>query len=511
MLDAHSAPVVWLLPVALSRNPVWLEPLRRLLSRIRAPNLFPLLDRMGGSSGVPVHQDLMHVTLTQLGQPGCDIPSIFSDERWQEVRSTAPLHVWDSIMGRLGLQSSLTVTDRALRKTAPLLDLLALGHCPEVSAECMRQLCLGLAPYLDSKRDKIPLKSPLQWAPVRLVRNGVEFCFHDETAETIAAGRFTVTTQEGLTRITEGDHHVGTVTQGRFGMLRSGYDLADLCSVLPAWITEVEQAEASRGVPSAQFMQHLRTALDADCVVGCQPLVAPSSFPIAIRGWDTAEGWGLPLRAAPKRVLCNLLTLSAREQHDVCRPLTPQCMWFFLTRDTTLALDVKAQLERQARIVTCFKPGTRAAASKGFWRQGQCSSTKTLETWTLWASHGAVTRALSLDMIRQYLNNMCLTRDGGVPFDLDSPAAREWILGPAGAAYNFPAIVVGGDGSKRGDVGMGAAFVSKDGRIPARSAAVFGPPSSLRPELSALAMALEAAPLTEELTYLTDSLAAMDS
>ena len=71
--------------------------------------------------------------------------------------------------------------------------------------------------------------------------------------------------------------------------------------------------------------------------------------------------------------------------------------------------------------------------------------------------------------------------------------------------------MVGGDGSKRGDGGMGAAFVSKDRRIPAGSVAVFGPPSSLRPELSALAMALEAAPLTEELTYLTDSLAAMDS
>ena len=53
---------------------------------------------------------------------------------------------------------------------------------------------------------------------------------------------------------------------------------------------------------------------------------------------------------------------------------------------------------------------------------------------------------------------------------------------------------------------MDAAFVSMGERIPARSVAVFGSASSTRPELTAIALALEACPATENLTILTDSL-----
>ena len=56
---------------------------------------------------------------------------------------------------------------------------------------------------------------------------------------------------------------------------------------------------------------------------------------------------------------------------------------------------------------------------------------------------------------------------------------------------------------------MGAAMVAKDDRLPARSVAVFGPPSSLRPELTAIAIALEDCPGEEDLTILTDSLSSM--
>jgi hypothetical protein len=52
---------------------------------------------------------------------------------------------------------------------------------------------------------------------------------------------------------------------------------------------------------------------------------------------------------------------------------------------------------------------------------------------------------------------------------------------------------------------MGAAFVSKDNRLPARSVAVFGQPASIRPELAGLALPLEDCPLEEELSILTDS------
>jgi hypothetical protein len=56
---------------------------------------------------------------------------------------------------------------------------------------------------------------------------------------------------------------------------------------------------------------------------------------------------------------------------------------------------------------------------------------------------------------------------------------------------------------------MGASFVAKEGRLPARSVAVLGQPSSIRPELTEIALAIEACPREEDLIILTDSLSAI--
>ncbi len=56
---------------------------------------------------------------------------------------------------------------------------------------------------------------------------------------------------------------------------------------------------------------------------------------------------------------------------------------------------------------------------------------------------------------------------------------------------------------------MGAAFVPMGGRVPARSVAVVGVPSSTRPELTGIALALEESLPGEDLTILTDSLVVM--
>ena len=56
---------------------------------------------------------------------------------------------------------------------------------------------------------------------------------------------------------------------------------------------------------------------------------------------------------------------------------------------------------------------------------------------------------------------------------------------------------------------MGAAFVALGDRVPARSVAVFGTETSIRPELTGLALALEECPIQEDLTVLTDSKSSM--
>ncbi len=75
------------------------------------------------------------------------------------------------------------------------------------------------------------------------------------------------------------------VTQGRFRLLEAEYQALGiateyLCDSIPEWIAHVEKHELTRGFGSAQFWHglSLRVALDSEGIIGCCPLVAPSSF-----------------------------------------------------------------------------------------------------------------------------------------------------------------------------------------------------------------------------------------
>ena len=118
-------------------------------------------------------------------------------------------------------------------------------------------------------------------------------------------------------------------------------------------------------------------------------------------------------------------------------------------------------------------------------------------------------RADLVRSLKQKADSICLTADGVVPLDLGCLSSREAQLGPASAAYTRSGIVVATDGSLKKSGAMGAAVVAKDGRMQARSAAVFGQPSSIRPELTGIALALEGCPTEEDLNILTDSLSSM--
>jgi hypothetical protein len=73
------------------------------------------------------------------------------------------------------------------------------------------------------------------------------------------------------------------------------------------------------------------------------------------------------------------------------------------------------------------------------------------------------------------------------PLDLLCLASRAARLGPVGAAYTRSGIVAATDGSLKKSGAMGAAYVVKDNCLPSRSVAVFGLPSSIRPELKGIA------------------------
>ena len=244
------------------------------------------------------------------------------------------------------------------------------------SRRARRKLVLWLAPSLltaGAREDDVEMEDrrPTMWALVSIERDKVEFHYRD--AEGPHSGYndirpFLVKTKDGLVRNCEGERHVGTIAQGRWGILVSEYDPDEVCPALPKWIAWAEKEESSRGVPSVQFFKGLKTALELDCIYGCCPLVVPSSFPRSISDWGRSEGWGqrLPL---PSRPLYNLLCLTAREQLHMCQSLTADQRWYALTRTSTLDAQTKALLLSLGKVLTVFRRRCEALKQRRSSRQ----------------------------------------------------------------------------------------------------------------------------------------------
>ena len=510
VVNPRHPPVLWLVPRTIPRNPCWLEPLRRVLSSVDTALLFPPLDRGEGVPEVPVHQALFHDVIGGLQRGDCPPSSLFADERWNVVRSSIPWSSWQRMLQRHGLPGSSEAWIGTERATGPILDLLLLGACPGTAPGVLLDLAMALSPYIRSTQAgdaAIVDRGPLGWAPVRLLLPADAFVFTDSTGGQAAYGPYTATTRDGLVRVEQAGRHIGTVKQSRWGWLAAAYEAEEMCRALPRWIAEVELDELSRGVPSAQFWTQVQGVLEAGCILGCNPLVAPSVFPCAYRTWGTLEGWGR--MSPPVITVYNLLTLTMAEQRQNCLVqggLTAGGIWYALTRKSAIDQQVQERLDVSATAVHVFRRGTLAAAAKGSWRKGVLRAISTAESWTLWASSAAVTSQKSVAELKLRLSRLRLTADGVDPSD---SYGREAAYGPAGKAYQHPGIIVATDGSLKKNGSMGAAFVSMRNRLPGRSVTVLGSASSTRPELTGIALALEASPSDEDLTILTDSLVAM--
>jgi hypothetical protein len=145
--------------------------------------LFPPLDRGEGVPEVPAHQALLHDVLWDL-QRECSVPSLFTDERWNVVRSSIPWQCWQHVLRQHGLPCSLEVWTGRERSTAPILDLLLLGSCQEIAPKTMLDLVTVLAPYLRSSREggvEVRDSGPLGGETVRLLLPADSFEFADCT------------------------------------------------------------------------------------------------------------------------------------------------------------------------------------------------------------------------------------------------------------------------------------------------------------------------------------------
>ncbi len=151
-------------------------------------------------------------------------------------------------------------------------------------------------------------------------------------------------------------------------------------------VTHVEKHESQRPFGSSQFWHGIRVVLDADGIIGCCPLMAPSSFAYASWTGSSAD-WGSPDRSS--RLIYSLLDTTPDPgdlQQSRSHRLQPDRVWFALTRRSNLDRGMKRVLERTGQVVTVFKKGTKVAASKGSSSTGKLRAIQSLEDWCVWAS-----------------------------------------------------------------------------------------------------------------------------
>ena len=158
-------------------------------------------------------------------------------------------------------------------------------------------------------------RGPRGWAPVRLLLPADASVFTDSTGGQAVYGPYTAMTKDGLVRVEHAGKHIGTVKQNRWGWLAAAYEAEDVCAALPSWV------DSMSGSRRAIQGRTLGTVLDpgsieAGCIIGCNPLVAPLAFPCAYRTWGTLERYGKWAGRPPSSTVYNLLTLTTQEQRQ---------------------------------------------------------------------------------------------------------------------------------------------------------------------------------------------------
>jgi hypothetical protein len=206
---------LWLLLCTLPQNPGWLEPLLQTLCCADTAILYPLLDRVEGVPDEAVHQALLHDVLRGLRMGDVSVSSLFADDRFDTLRSSATWLSWQITLQRHGFPVSWDVWATGHeRSRGPILDLLLLGGCPDANPAVLRDLCVELVPYLRSASmdHRMEERSPLTWEPVSLHPDAALFTLTDSTAGSAAYGPYDTSTRNGLVRVDRAGHHVESLT-----------------------------------------------------------------------------------------------------------------------------------------------------------------------------------------------------------------------------------------------------------------------------------------------------------
>jgi hypothetical protein len=162
----------------MSRNPAWLQPLHRALKVVDVKGLFPRLNRREGAPEVAVYQALLFDMIHSLQQEEVLAKHLFTDERWQQVRSSAPRRSWLSILNKNGFPCGMEVEPGC--RIDPVSDLVEIGQHADATRNQLLRLTMWLATSMRSFQREVTAmvpadRSPLTWAPVRLNVDNIEF------------------------------------------------------------------------------------------------------------------------------------------------------------------------------------------------------------------------------------------------------------------------------------------------------------------------------------------------
>lgn len=499
-------------------NPRWLQSLRQVLTNTVINNLFPPLDRGFEAPDTAPHQLLVHAVL-QACRFNANMDNLFRDERWARVRSSAMRCEWNRELLALSgkpLETQKISTNEGSLHSDPVLSLVELGTSLSADRAVVEHMTRWIAPYLRSistpHLDRPRCVNP--WEDRSLSTLFVEFHAQDETAGRIQCDDFTVSTRHGLVRVERGTQYIGTIKQSRWRLLTQEQPVREVLARLPSWIQQANLEDRTRAVPSQQFWHGVQRITKADRIFGCSPLVAPSVFQILHYSWNDLIGWGWSYcQSMPdwrsRGFVVNMLSMSAVEQRVLCSHLLPERRWFVLTRRKGLESSTREILKRRGQLICTLPVGTQAAAGQGAWRTASLRTTQIQDRWSIWASCTCAKTETAIKTMRQAFLNLSLSKDGVIIPDVHDPTSREAMLGPSGQYYSLNGITVATDGSLKHDGAMGAAFIPLTADMAPRGSTVFGSAMSIRPELTAILMAVEACPCSQHLNILTDSLSSI--
>ena len=331
-------------------------------------------------------------------------------------------------------------------------------------------------------------------------------------------GNFKITSTKAVSRIEmtadDGSNiFIGAIGQARLNFLLEESELSnqEVLKRMKKWIKEADATPAESTL-SFQVLQSLQKVTRAKHLIGGTPITSPSCYPSSWNNTIDKEGWcESNENAGPIMVV--LPSLDEKGRKAFCKWVLERQphRWFMATHEE---LPVPSPLKRYVRRIAYVNNDKSTPICRnhgGVMLSSPFASRKTKRKWSLWSNVSLTRHAEEEIKERLEACEKAWTLKGVQPLHLNSPFSREAKHSEEGQYYHLAKYVAATDGSLKFGEEMGQAVVWLNEELPTSRKRTEGQPSTSTPELEAIRDALKAAPRTENLVILTDSLSSLQN